>query len=222
MGRRSYGQYCALAKTLDLVGERWTLLIVRDLALGPKRYADLLEGLPGIGTSLLATRLKHLEAVGIAARSRLPPPAASTVYTLTTDGVALVHALVPLVAWGAPRLLGRRRRGETFRAEWPLLVLAAGVDREAAARVRDVYEFELDGSFAHLRVDNHDVAVVPGPADRPDVTVRIDVPDFVAIGSGELRIADALADGRLHLDGDPGAIERFFRVFRLGAMIDNG
>src|SRR5581483_3423202 len=87
--RRSYRQYCGVARALDVVGERWTLLIIRDLLLGPRRYKDLLEGLPGIGTNLLADRLKELERHGIVRRTVLPPPAGSTVYELTDLGSAL-------------------------------------------------------------------------------------------------------------------------------------
>src|SRR3712207_6674695 len=100
MSGRSYDQFCALAKALDVLGERWTLLVVRELLLGPKRYSDLLEGLPGIGTNLLATRLKTLEANGLVARRRLPAPAASTVYELTDRGRGLEPALYELMRWG--------------------------------------------------------------------------------------------------------------------------
>src|SRR5215467_13817890 len=86
---RSYNQYCAVARGLDVIGERWTLLIIRDLLVGPKRYTDLLDGLPGIGTNLLAERLRDLEAAGLVERAVLPPPAGTTVYRLTADGAAL-------------------------------------------------------------------------------------------------------------------------------------
>src|SRR3712207_3261653 len=100
MSGRSYDQFCGLAKALDVLGERWTLLVVRELLLGPKRYSDLLEGLPGIGTNLLAARLKALEASGLVGRRRLPPPAASNVYELTERGRALEPAIFELIRWG--------------------------------------------------------------------------------------------------------------------------
>src|SRR5438270_8716701 len=99
--KRSYDQYCAVARGLDVIGDRWTLLLVRDLLLGPKRYKDLLEGLPGIGTNLLAARLKELEAAGIVRRGVLPPPAGSSVYELTDKGQALEPAILALGRWGA-------------------------------------------------------------------------------------------------------------------------
>src|SRR3954447_8418989 len=107
MVKRSYGQYCALARAFDVIGERWTPLVVRELAVGPRRYADLLDGLPGIGTSLLAARLRDLEADGLVRQRRLPPPAARNVYELTPDGWELAEALLPLARWGTKRM-GKR------------------------------------------------------------------------------------------------------------------
>src|SRR5919198_3255075 len=100
MQKRSYDQWCAVARSLDVVGERWTLLIVRDLLIGPKRYSDLLAGLPGIGTNLLAQRLRELEARGLVERSTLPPPAATNVYRLTATGAALEPVVHALGRWG--------------------------------------------------------------------------------------------------------------------------
>src|SRR5216117_1868167 len=102
MARRSYNQFCPLARTLDIIGERWTLLIVRELAIGPRRFKDLIDDLPGIGTNLLAARLKELERHGILGRRTLPPPAGSKVYELTERGRSLFAALIPLAQWGLP------------------------------------------------------------------------------------------------------------------------
>src|SRR5262245_50097161 len=98
--RRSYDQWCAVARSLDIVGERWTMLIVRDLLIGPKRYKDILAGLPGIGTNLLARRLRELEARGVVERSVLPSPANATVYGLTAKGAALEPVVLALGRWG--------------------------------------------------------------------------------------------------------------------------
>ena len=104
MARRSYDQYCGLARALDVLGERWTLLLVRELVMGPRRFRDLQEGLPGIGPNVLSARLKMLEAEGIAARRRLPPPGALTVYELTERGRGIEDAIVALTRWGRDRL----------------------------------------------------------------------------------------------------------------------
>src|SRR5205807_10631132 len=113
---RSYGQCCGLARALDIVGERWTLLIVRELVLSPRRYADLVEALPGNGRNLLAARLRRLEHEGLVRRRQLPPPAASRVYELTPDGRGLVPAVAWLARWGAERL--ESTDAVSFRPEW--------------------------------------------------------------------------------------------------------
>src|SRR5919108_1109967 len=103
---RSYHQYCAVARALDLIGDRWTLLLIRDLLLGPKRYKDLLEGLPGIGTNLLAHRLREMEEYGLVERATLPPPSGVAVYQLTPTGEGLAPALSAIGRWGAQYLRG--------------------------------------------------------------------------------------------------------------------
>ena len=106
---KKYDQYCPMAHALEMVGERWTLLVVRELLHGPKRYTDLADRLPGIGTNILAARLRDLEAGGVVAKRTLPPPAASKVYELTEYGVELKPVMRELARWGA-RSLGHRRQ----------------------------------------------------------------------------------------------------------------
>src|SRR5258707_12347535 len=115
--KRSYGQFCAAAKALDVVGERWTLLVVRELLLGPRRFTDLLAALPGLGTSLLASRLKQLEAAGVIRREQLPPPAGSWVYQITDAGLGGALVVKALADWGAG-LLETPGPGEAVRAAW--------------------------------------------------------------------------------------------------------
>src|SRR5258708_6604767 len=119
---RSYGQYCALARALDVVGERWTLLIVRELFFRDSRYSDLQDALPGIATNLLAERLRQLEADGIIERYEAPSPVRATVYRLTTRGRELGPVLQALVIWGTP-LLGRSQGTDAFRTHWLILAL---------------------------------------------------------------------------------------------------
>src|SRR4051812_49946426 len=123
MARHRYQQYCALARTLDVAGDRWTLLIVRELTPGPRRFTDLLDGLSGVSRNLLTARLRALERAGIITRQELPPPAARQVYELTADGRDLAVAMAPLIAWGARRM-GDRKPGESFRARWPAVAMA--------------------------------------------------------------------------------------------------
>src|SRR5215210_3466191 len=140
MPEHRYEQYCALARALDIAGDRWTLLIVRELRPGPRRFTDLLDGLPGVSRKLLTERLRALEDDGVVARRDLPPPAARQVYELTDDGRDLAAAMAPLIAWRVRRL-GDRRPGEGFRARWPAVAMAGLADREAAKGVSESYQF---------------------------------------------------------------------------------
>jgi DNA-binding HxlR family transcriptional regulator len=210
--KRSYGQYCSLARAFDVIGERWTPLLLRELMLGPKRYADLLDGLPGIGTSLLATRLRDLEAQGVIRQRRLPAPAARNVYELTDDGVELVEALGPLARWGAKRI-GRQGDDEIFRMEWFLLYMRVAADREAARGVHDVYEFHVDDEVLHVIVEDGEVVTGAGPAPRaPDLVMTSDRDTFVGIGSGELDPASPKVAKRMKVDGDPRAAQRCLAI----------
>lgn len=209
MAKRTYGQYCALARTFDVLGERWTPLLLRELAVGPRRYADLLEGLPGVSPSLLTQRLRELEGDGIVQRSYLPPPAARGVYELTDDGSELAEGLIPLARWGARRL-STRREGETFSLTWVLLYIQATADTAAARGVHDLYEFHVDDHVFHVTVDDGHVDAQVGAAPRaPDLVVRTDLETFAAIGGGTL--ADDVID-RLQVEGDAAAAERCLRV----------
>src|SRR5213082_833766 len=131
MARHLYQQYCALARTLDVAGDRWTLLIVRELTPGPRRFTDLIDGLPGVSRKLLTERLRALERDGILARRELPPPAARQVYELTDEGRDLAEASAPLIVWGARRL-GKRRRTDSFHPRWSAVAMAALADHNAA------------------------------------------------------------------------------------------
>src|SRR5918998_1813604 len=127
MARTRHNQYCALARALDVAGDRWTLLVVRELMPGPRRFTDLVDGLPGVSRALLTERLRTLEDAGVVVRRELPPPA----YELTVDGHDLAVAMAPLIGWGARRL-GERRPGEGFQARWSAVGMSSLADREAA------------------------------------------------------------------------------------------
>src|SRR5262245_21762770 len=142
MGQRRYHQYCPVARALDVVGERWTLLIARELLLGPRRFTDLAEGLPGIGSSVLASRLAALEQCGLIAKRSLPAPAASVVYELTEKASGLRPVLAALADWGM-QLLGSPRRDDHVRGEW--LVLGLAVTAKPSQPVPDgTYELHVD------------------------------------------------------------------------------
>src|SRR5713101_848734 len=138
---RSYGDACGIARALDVVGDRWALLVVRELLLGPRRYTDLVEGLPGVGTNVLSTRLRDLEAGGIIERTRVPAPTPAVLYQLTDDGRDLRPVLDALAVWGTRRLT-RPTSDQAVEPRWFVLSLAAHLDPaeldEGASFVLDV------------------------------------------------------------------------------------
>ena len=204
MQRRSYAQFCSLAAALDVVGERWTLLLVRELMLGPRRFTDLLDGLPGIGRNLLTSRLKHLEAEGLVRRTHAAAPAGAKAYELTEDGRALGPALAELGRWGIDRL--ERRPEQTFRPAWGMFPLSYMADREAARGVRETWEFRVDEATFTLRVDDGRVIPSSGPAEDPDLVVRMDPETLLELFSGAVPAHEALGSGRVTAEGSPEAL----------------
>ena len=212
MTQHRYQQFCALARALDVAGDRWTLLIVRELAPGPRRFTDLLDGLPGISRNLLTGRLRALERDGILARQELPPPAARQVYELTDDGRDLAVAMAPLIAWGARRI-GDRKPGESFRARWPAVAMAGLADREAARGVSETYQYLVGESAFHFIVADGSVELHDGRARDPAVTLTTDEETWADIVSGKLRSSSAAATGALTVAGDPEAAKRLRKIF---------
>ena len=202
--RRSYDQFCAGARALDAVGDRWTLLIVRELLAGPRRYTDLHADLPGVSTDVLASRLKDMEQGGLVTRRRLPPPAAASVYELTERGHGLLPVLAALAEWGAPALV-ERRPTDAVRAHWfalPLLRALEGFGTEAADGVVDV---RLDEGEFHVRTGKRvpgEAVYGDGPAVRADACIALDAELCLALGRGELTFAEAVEDGRIEVSGE--------------------
>ncbi|HEY9367843.1 helix-turn-helix domain-containing protein [Streptomyces sp.] len=194
--RRSYDQYCAAARALDAVGDRWTLLIVRELLAGPRRYTDLHADLPGVSTDMLAGRLKDMERDELVTRRRLAPPVSAYVYELTERGRALLPVLRALAEFGAPEL-GEPRPTDAVRAHWfaiPLLrALEAGAGR--------VVQVTLDEGEFHVRLGGGGVApgYGDGPAADADAHLRTDAATARALASGELTLEEAVAAGRAEL-----------------------
>ena len=203
--RRSYGQHCAIAHALDLVGERWTLLVLRELLLGPLRYTDLLDGLPGIGTNLLARRLRDLEEVGLVERQVLPRPAGSTVYVLTRRGEALEPAIVALGRFGG-RLLPERPDAEEFRPRWAVIGLKHTFRPERAPDGARTYQLELDGEPFHVRVEDGRLTTRQGPAHDPDLTVRTSARALLEVLGGHRPVRRAIgATVEVSRRGEQGA-----------------
>jgi DNA-binding HxlR family transcriptional regulator len=210
MTSRSYDQFCGIARALDLVGERWGLLIVRDLVLGPKRFTDLRRGLPGIGTNVLAARLKELERGGVVARRTLPPPAASTIYELTDYGRALEGPLLALGRWGA-RSMGARQPAQTLRSEWFGVALKAFFRPEAAAGLKAEIELRFDDGTLLARLDHGSLVVEPTSPNGADLVLETEVETLVAYLAGAAVPPAALAP-----QGDDALLERLPRIFAFG------
>jgi len=218
MPEHRYRQYCGAARALDIVGDRWTLLIVRELLLGPRRFTDLLDGLPGISRNLLTERLRTLEREGVISRDELPPPAARQVYQLTEDGQDLADAMVPLVAWGARRL-GAREPGESFRPHWAALAMVTFADLNAARGVRETYQYKIGNSAFHFAVDDGSVQLRYGRSGNPSVTLTTDEQTWADLASGRTTAHEALAAGTLTLTGDSRPLERLARIFSRSTIL---
>ena len=219
MSKRSYNQYCAVAQALDIVGERWTLLIVRELLMGPKRFKDLLEGLSGIGTNLLASRLKDLEGYGVVRRTALPPPAGSKVYELTELGRSLEPVIAALGRWG----LGYLRtpdREDDLRPAWAMVAMRSALKPEVARGIQETYEFRIDEETFHLRVKDGEVEALQGPAADPDLIVKGGTRAFLALAAGQLEPAEALESGEIQIEGDQETLARCIEIFGLSPYAD--
>ena len=209
--RRSYGQHCTLARALDVVGERWTFLIVRELLVRPKRFGELVDGLPGMGRNLLSARLQHLEAEGLVQR-RSTESDGSRVYRLTADGMGLAPALTELSRWGVARM-GRLRPGDAFQGQWVMGTMVATADLDAAHGVRETYEFHVEGDAFHLRVDDGGVTARVGRAQEPDLVIRTRPEVLADIATGDRSVVDAVEQRELAVDGSPAALEHVLAIF---------
>ena len=193
MGVKSYRQYCPVAHALDQVGDRWELLIVRELMLGQRRYTDLAEALPGIGSNILTSRLRDLEAAGIVRKTKLPPPWAVTVYELTEHGRALDPVLRALALWGA-QTLGAPDPEDC----WSMYAVHARFRPEAA--VDGVYEVRfVEGETISMQVSAGELVAMKLPAEKPDLVVEAHPAALHGLVEGTLSRRAALAEGRVRI-----------------------
>jgi DNA-binding HxlR family transcriptional regulator len=213
---RAYGQYCGFARALEVVGERWALLVVRDLLVGAKRFTDLLHGLPGIPSNVLTARLKELEHAGVVRRRVLPRPARAVVYELTEYGSELEAVVVELGRWGAKNL-GDPRPHETITVDSLITALRSTFRGEAARGLRAGYELRVGEIVLHARVDDGRVAVGAGALPGADLAIEAG-PGIRALMAGELSPAAAVETGMVHLTGDPELLTRFAQIFRIEPM----
>jgi DNA-binding HxlR family transcriptional regulator/putative sterol carrier protein len=208
---RTYGDGCAIARALDLVGERWALLVVRELLLGPKRYTDLRRGLPNASPNVLSQRLGELEGAGVIRRRKLPPPASARVYELTEWGLELEEIVMSLGRWGA--------RSPSPAPEAPIgvdstvLALRARFDPDAARGLRADYELRLGEDRFRIAVADGEMDVARGDADRADATIDTDPDTLAAVLWGGRPLADAQRAGSVSIEGDEAAVKRFVSLF---------
>jgi DNA-binding HxlR family transcriptional regulator len=207
---KTYSQFCPVAHALELVGERWALLIVRELLNGPKRYTDLSAALPGIGTNILAGRLRELEAAGVIEKRRLPPPAAAQVYELTPYGEELREPLYALGRWGA-RSLGPPRPTDSLAPGW--LVNAVRATCTGGCLPGNVFELRVDGEAVTARFLDDELVVEPGSTEEADTVIETDPGTLFCIASGQTSTDDAIKGKALRVSGDRGAAERFLSFF---------
>jgi DNA-binding HxlR family transcriptional regulator len=210
--KRSYGEACRFAYALDIVGERWALLVVRELLLGPKRFTDLRAGLPHASSNILSERLRDLEHGGVIQRRKLPPPAASTVYELTEWGRELEPIVTKLGAWGARSPIPPD--SQEIGPDSVILALRSLFDREAAGELTATYGLLIGESRFRVEITNGEVDLGRGAAKDPAATIAVpDAPTLAAIFAGQLPLDEALSTGAAAIEGSKQAAKRFLRLF---------
>jgi DNA-binding HxlR family transcriptional regulator len=205
---RRYGDRCGIARALDIVGDRWALLVVRELIFGPKRFLQLRDGLHGISPNVLSQRLRDLEDAGLVRHEMLEPPASVAVYELTARGLALEPVLLELGRWGSQEPVTTARE---LSVSALLLALKTVFDPAAAADA--TYAVRVDGQWFGLTVAGRSIDITSGRPRQPAVTFVTDAATLRAVGFGRETIAAAERDGRLTVHGDRVAAERFTHMF---------
>src|SRR3954470_12710018 len=213
--KRTYGDRCGIARALDLVGERWALLVVRELLLGPKRFTDLRAGLPHLSPDVLAQRLRELEAAGIVRRRTLAPPAGSRVYELTERGQALEPVVLALGRWGS---VAPFPPGEAdFGVDAFVLALKTLFDPAAADGLRGRYALRLGEQSFRAEVGDSALSVARGAAEEPEAVIESDPATLATVLWHGRDLAEAERAGALAISGSRQAAKRFLRLFPLPA-----
>jgi len=210
---RTYGDACGIPRALDRVGERWGLMIVRELLLGPKRFTDLRTGLPHASPNVLSERLRELEGAGVVRRRTLPPPAGSRVYELTEWGMELESVLSALGRWGARAPLAPPDVGMSGDAH--ILSLISLFDPDLAAGLATSLDLRLGDERFRAVVADRRLELERGEAVAPDATVHTDHGTLLALAHRRLELAEALGSGDIEIEGDQSAVERFVGLYTL-------
>ena len=205
---RRYDDPCGIARALDVVGDRWALLVVRELIFGPKRFVQLRHGLRGVSPNVLSQRLRDLEDAGVVRRDVLGPPADVPVYELTERGRALEPVLLQLARWGSQQPL--TAPGELSVSA---LLLALQTVFDPAAGLDATFALRIDGDWFRLTAAGGSIAIARGHAEHPAATLETDVATLRSVAFGREPVTAAERDGRLAVSGDCRLAERFTRMF---------
>lgn len=211
VGKRKYDDGCAVAQALDVIGERWALLVVRDLLLGPKRFTDLQAGLPGASSDVLSQRLRELVGAGVVQRRRLPPPAGSWVYELTPWGAGLEEIVVSMARWahGSPNM----RYDLPLGTDSLMLSIKTLFDRTATADLQTAIALNLEGQHFWIRIDQGRLSMGRGEIDNPDATLATDTATLLSLMHGDGSLDEAIATGRLVVGDDRAVVDAFLGSF---------
>lgn len=212
--RRSYGDACGISRALDVVGDRWALVVVRELLLGPKRFTDVRAGLPGLSADVLSQRLRELEESGVVSRRTLPPPAAAKVYELTPAGRALEPVLIELGRWGGANA-HPPEPGSSMSLDSHLVSMRTLFDPARAEGLEALVALNLGTESFTARIGAGRVEVARGDAPEADASIATDPTTLIDVLHGRRDFADAVSSGDLEVGGDEAVIARFIRLFPL-------
>lgn len=210
MAVRTYRDPCGIARALDLIGERWSLLVVRELLLGPKRFTDLLGGLPSASPNVLSQRLKELEEAGVVERRKLAPPVSAWVYQLTERGRELEPALLALGRWGSPL---PSPAGTEFGVDAIVVAMKTVFDPQAAGRLRGRFQLNLGAEQFRIEIARGRLDIVRGPADGADAVIDTDIPTLRSLVFRRVSLAQAEKNGLIAIHGDRESAARLFESF---------
>ncbi len=205
---RRYDDPCGIARALDVIGDRWALLVVRELIFGPKRFVQLREGLHGISPNVLSQRLRELEDVGVVRRDVLDPPASVAIYELTGRGRALEPVLLELGRWGSQQTMA-----SSTELSVSAVLLALKTVFQPGLLAEATIALGITGEWYRLTIRDGSIEVVQARTDRPAVTIETDVATLRAITLGRQPMSGAERAGRVQLTGDRDSAERFTRMF---------
>ncbi len=212
MTNRSYNQLCGLAYALDVVGDRWTILIIRELFVGPRRFKDLMDWLPGISSNLLTQRLKHLEQQGLLVRRVLPPPAGSTVYELTELGQSLKEALLALGKWGSQFVPESMDGDHLLRLGSYALTPQTFFRPEQAQGVDETYALHVGEEVQTVRIADGEIDVQQGEPQKAAMALYAEMPVYLGLFTGQIELDTALAEGLVRVEGEVEALRRFLEI----------